>query len=355
MTTTAKDLWGLGGTRRLYLEAPLRPVSGELIQPTGFPSIGAAHFRKPGSHVTMLIVESEQSMANRLEGVCWDSAAQRPVADLEGMPYVHVDVQVARGETRPTSSLTEAHRLHSAYIVDAQGTFMKDFAEEAGIADDSPVDMQRLARTVFKYDPNSLVHGVFFANLNGRARLTRALYAMILGEDAEPVHYGGVKVDHIQSSRGAAGRDAEAGYGNIPYARTLWTCGRIRASFTLDLDLLQSYGLPEEALRFLVALSLWKIRRLLDGGMRLRTLCDLETDDDSGGIAARRPQGWPLPPLPDLTAALRESLEACRRAGLFADPPVTRLMWTEARAGATRRTKEQVAASQEEGGFVADR
>ena len=61
----------LATTPRLLLEAPLQPLQGTRFQPTGFPNLGAATYEGPGGE-RMLLVESAQSMANRLETVCWD-------------------------------------------------------------------------------------------------------------------------------------------------------------------------------------------------------------------------------------------------------------------------------------------
>ena len=70
---------------RLLLQAKLKPVQGSRFQPTGFPDLGAATFDGPGG-VKMLLVESAQSMANRLEAVCWDITANDWVAPLKGLP-----------------------------------------------------------------------------------------------------------------------------------------------------------------------------------------------------------------------------------------------------------------------------
>src|SRR5690349_20184305 len=93
---------------RTVLQADLVPLAGSLIQPTGFPDLGAAEFGNG-----MLLVESAQSMANWLEGTTWDSARNEQPAELSALPYVRI---VSPDGAFLSSSRLEAHRLASAYI-----------------------------------------------------------------------------------------------------------------------------------------------------------------------------------------------------------------------------------------------
>jgi len=70
-------------TSRTVIEAELMPLAGSLIQPTGFPDLGAAEFGND-----QLLVESAQSMANWLEGTTWDSGRNDQIAELAVLPYV---------------------------------------------------------------------------------------------------------------------------------------------------------------------------------------------------------------------------------------------------------------------------
>src|SRR6266852_4547597 len=67
------DLSALEPLDKLLFDIPLAPVQGDRFQPTGFPDLGAATYERPDG-TPMLLVESAQSMANRLEAVCWDAA-----------------------------------------------------------------------------------------------------------------------------------------------------------------------------------------------------------------------------------------------------------------------------------------
>ena len=81
------ELQALATEPRLLLEAELTPLQGSRFQPTGFPNLGAATYDGPDG-TPMLLVESAQSVANRLEAVCWDPVADHWVAPLNGLPYI---------------------------------------------------------------------------------------------------------------------------------------------------------------------------------------------------------------------------------------------------------------------------
>src|SRR4051794_26749783 len=98
---------------RLLLQAKLEVVQGSRFQPTGFPDVGAAVYRLPKSDKEQLLVESAQSVANRLEAAVWDEAENDLVAPLKGLSYVRI--KGGDGEIL-TTSIQEAHRLNSAYI-----------------------------------------------------------------------------------------------------------------------------------------------------------------------------------------------------------------------------------------------
>src|SRR3954467_14309884 len=65
---------------RLLFDVPVEAVQGSRFQPTGFPDLGAATYQ--AGDTDCLLVESAQSMANRLEATVWDAGANelRPVA-----------------------------------------------------------------------------------------------------------------------------------------------------------------------------------------------------------------------------------------------------------------------------------
>ena len=273
---------------RLLMQAQLKPVQGTRFQPTGFPDLGAAVYRSPGEDgnpVETILVESAQSMANRLEAVCWDDDHDSIVRALTGMPYVHVKLWE---EDQSTNSIIEPHRLNSPYILESEDTTVLDkLKQRLANRERGKVDLHELARVLVEMDTNSLVHGVFLAKKDlagGRYRLPRALSAFIEAVETSPADSGGVKNDPVDPSG-----DTSKGFGNVPFHRTEYTADRITAYFNLDLAQIRAYGLGESAERFLVTLALWKVRKFLDTGLRLRTACDL---DMVGQLNVIRPEGF---------------------------------------------------------------
>ena len=315
------DWQQLEGQPRLLMEARLKPVQGTRFQPTGFPDLGAAVYQAPGANgtsVEVVLVESAQSMANRLEAVCWEKNSDRPVDVLSGMPYVHIDLW-EEGQT--TNSIIEPHRLNSPYILEGADTTVLDkLKQRLANRERGQVDLHELARVLAEIDTNSLLHGVFLAKkelAGGRYRMPRALSAFIEAVETSPADSGGVKNDPVDPSG-----DTSRGFGNVPFHRTEYSAERITAYFNLDLAQIRAYGLGESAEQFLVTLALWKVRKFLDTGLRLRTACDFDAEGD---LEVTRPGGFTVPATMALEADLPSLIEACASLGLFADPPVTRL------------------------------
>jgi hypothetical protein len=181
---------------------------------------------------------------------------------------------------------------------------------------------------VFKWDPNSVLHGVFLEKLAGRLRMTRLLSGFLDAYDfTEEAASGGSRHDHVSPSAKAVGLSAEEGAGNIIYHRTEFAPKTIVAYFKFDLDQLRGYGLPPDAGDLLLALGLLKVRRLLGRGFKPRSNCDLKMVAED--ICVTGPKGFTVPAESDLLSILKRQIGACRAAGLFATPPVTNLTWSK--------------------------
>lgn len=289
---------------RLLLTIPLKPLQGDRFQPTGFPSLGAATYQTKAGQ--KLLVESAQSMANRFEATCWDMAKNRPVDALDGISHVTVN----RGGKFLTDSMLEAHRINSPYLLEGSDkTFFNKIKEELGGLAEGPIDRQKLAEVLLKYDVGSLIHGVFLAKkelAGGRLRIARALSGFIEASGAAIAASGGVKNDHVNPSG-----ETKAGFGNVPFARDEFVADRIDLHINLDLAQIRGFRLGNEAEHLLILLALYRVRKLVDGDLRLRTACDLEPVD-SNNLVATRPEDFVIPSLTELENALTSAIKACK-------------------------------------------
>lgn len=291
------------GTNRLYVTATLVPSMGDpRIQPTGFPDIGPVFYPDPsGEHGQICLIESEASMANRLEEVCVaDKYTGTLLPELAGLPYI----VVKKGERFMTASTLDGHRFASEYIMKAKlketnGDAKKDeklvdYVKQAleGSADNIPAaNVPRIFRLAMELDPLALIHG-FQISLKGELtfvglRSPRALTACIIGLNAQPVGVPGVRIDPIGTG------DA----GQAIFRKERIVAQTIQANFAIDVGLLSGMSVgavatkdeKEDAAskrteardnrrRLLIALSLWKVAKFLTAlsdGHRLRTECDL--------------------------------------------------------------------------------
>lgn len=346
---------------RILIEAALKPVQGTRFQPTGFPDLGPALYTAPDGTPTLL-VESAQSMANRLEDVCWDVSKETLVPTLEGLPYVEAKLEGISDTPQTTNSILEFHRLNSPYLMSGKNKsgklFKEVLSEEIGSQtksgasktkkkgnDDEDeeqdgesqdfagvVDLRNLAKVCFKYDPNSLIHGIFLEKIAGRLRHPRALSAFIEASGVDRADSGGVKIDRVLPKPSIAGVSAKEGFGNVPFSRTEFTAKSITAYFSIDLAQIRGYGLPESATNLLIALTLWKVREFLNSNMRLRTACELELINAAQSVTVSRPMNFNkagsfTEQVADLDDTIKKLIATCNEEKMFANPAKTELNW----------------------------
>ncbi len=298
---------------RLLMEVELTPVQGHRFQPTGFSDLGPAEYTAPDG-TTMLLVESTQSMANRLENVCWDDKEDDLIEVLEGLPYIHVELD--DGDSY-TNSILEAHRINSEYITGnkQKKDFDEELEEEIEYDEKKPVNFKKLYETLLKYDPNCLIHGVFLEEIAGRLKVPRMLSAFIEAKDVNQAQSGGVKFSRVEPG-------AKEGEGHVPFPRIEYTADEIKAYFNLDIAGIKGMDLDDDATDLIISLSLYKIQKFLEEGLRLRTACDLRTVDD---LKVTNNDDFELPATEDLEENIPSLIKKCADKDLFADPPVTEL------------------------------
>ena len=306
------DLLKSDGPVCLAITAKMEPVGGtDRFQPAGFPEVGHVIYDAPRvdegqtSKEKVCIVDSAASMANHLETVCLADAGSLELhADLKGLPYVvcqtDANAKITDGkvtsdtDTRSevASTFTEGHRIASDYFLDGridvseEQTFREALRDEFKIVEVKrdktyfipPETWWLIFKTLFKYDPNSLVHGVLFAK--EQIKVSRMLTAHMEAFGASRVGSSGVKFDRLQKTTS----------GQPIFAVDEETAERIVATFVLDLGLLRSYGRGEDRglnaneKGLLLKLALWKIGQLVVRPFRYRSNCLLKCSELSVAI-----------------------------------------------------------------------
>ncbi len=257
---------------RVVITASLELANGRFLQPTGFPDIGACIYRdKEGRR--WCLVESEQSMANRLEAVCMKPPGVW-VDELRGLPVIAVYDQ---GGDLLATNLTEPHRIASSYVLEGRmngNKCLRTILEQrlglrnggASWALDRRPELERL---IFGLDPAALLHGFQFVQWEFVGlRQTRLLHGRLEAElaDEPEVHYGMVKWDAIEPE---STREKRANKGQSIAAKSRIVPKEIVATFEIDmlglknLALDHDKGTNETKQRFLLALALWKIGAFL--------------------------------------------------------------------------------------------
>ncbi len=299
------------GCRRIFITAELEPSNGDpRIQPTGFPDIGPVLYPDPsGQHGLICLIESEASMANRLEEVCLaDKYTGTLKQAFSGLPYIKLTTNgKADGEFK-SGSTVDGHRFASEYIMSAKGrltgsgqaaqmnsyqapdttnTEMVELVKSRlGMpsGDSCPAgNVPEIFRLAMEYDPLSLIHGFQISVKNKLTfvglRSPRALTGSIIGMNCERVIVPGVRFDPIGTG------DA----GQAIFQKQRITAGKIEARFSIDVGLLAALRLDalqdlqpgqyqNARFQLLLAIALWKVAtflELLRVELSLRTECKL--------------------------------------------------------------------------------
>jgi len=347
-TTSSPPLLQFGGftiptgCRRIFITAELEPSNSDpRIQPTGFPDIGPVLYPDPAEKNGLIcLIESEASMANWLESVCFEPLRKHEgiLKDaFNGLPYLRAEKS---GELK-TSSTLDGHRFASDFLAKCTANFgggdktlaqhirdslvMTDGGKTMPIA-----NVPNVFPLVLGFDTMSLIHGFQISNEQISfvgLRLPRALSASVIGLGCERISVPGVKFN-------AGQLESESGQAIFQKARI--TAKKIETRFSIDVGLLTSLRLdapgtngtpgPHQAVRvqLLLAIALWKVAAFLDllsVELSLRTECKLrlKRDEKKNMIAPEFVcEGGPSPTFGDFPFATIAAASLAENGGLIA-------------------------------------
>jgi CRISPR-associated protein Csb1 len=298
------------GCRRIFITAELEPSNGDpRIQPTGFPDLGPVLYADPAEKDGLIcLIESEASMANRLEEVCLENRYEGTFKHgLAGLPYLRAQTGSEKSPVFKTASTLDGHRFASDFLAKGKAKFdqteqtLAEYIKTSlGMTNDgSTMPIGRVPDVfalVMRLDPMSLIHGFQISNEQISfvgLRLPRALTASITGLQCQRVTVPGVKFNVGQ---------VESDSGQAIFQKPRITAAKILARFSIDVGLLASLRLdavagrgepgPYQNARFqlLTALALWKVACFLDllrVEFSLRSECKLRLERNAeGGVTA---------------------------------------------------------------------
>lgn len=294
------------GCRRIFVTAELEPSNSDpRIQPTGFPDVGPVLYPDPAEKDGLIcIIESEASMANRLEEVCFSNKYEGTLKDtFAGLPYLKAQTGTGAAAVLKTTSTLDGHRFASDFLAKGRanfGTGDQTLAEHIkttlGMLEGGktmPIaNVPNVFPLVLGLDTMSLIHGFQISNEQISfvgLRLPRALSASVIGLGCERISVPGIKFNVGQV-------ESESGQAIFQKARI--TAKKIEARFSIDVGLLTSLRLDtpgengepgeHQAARgqLLLAIALWKVAAFLDllsVELSLRTECKLRIKKDAAG------------------------------------------------------------------------
>jgi len=300
------------GCRRIFITVELEPSNGDpRIQPTGFPDLGPVLYADPAEKDGLIcLIESEASMANRLEEVCMDNKYEGTLKPaLAGLPYLKAQAGNGSNAVFKTASTLDGHRFASDFLAKGRARFADDTEQTLADCIKTTLDMASDGSTmpiaripdvfvlVMGLDPMSLIHGFQVSNEQIKfvgLRLPRALTASIIGLQCQRVTVPGVKfnVGQVKSESGQP-----------IFQKPRITAKKIEARFSVDVGLLSSLRLDSldgqgqrgqhqtARLQLLIALALWKVAAFLDSmnvELSLRTECKLRLKREGGNVIAPR-------------------------------------------------------------------
>jgi CRISPR-associated protein Csb1 len=294
------------GCRRIFITAELEPSNGDpRIQPTGFPDIGPVLYPDPAEKDGLIcLIESEASMANRLEEVCFSNKYEGTLKEVfAGLPYLRAQTGTGANAVLRTASTLDGHRFASDFLAKGNATFgtsEQTLAEHIKTtlgmtADGKSMPIARVPDMfplVLSLDAMSLIHGFQISNEQISfvgLRMARALSASVIGTGCERISVPGIKfnVGQVESESGQA-----------IFQKPRITAKKIEARFSIDVGLLTSLRLdtpaangeagPHQAARaqLLLAIALWKVAAFLDllsVELSLRTECKLRLKRNDKG------------------------------------------------------------------------
>ncbi len=245
------------------------------FNPSTFPNVGRLIFRQKNQDC--LVLDSFASVSNMLEGTVQLPGTEAPIfADL---PYIRMIDQT--GAYRATS-LTLPHRIASGYLLKNKTALLN--GQRFGDSIKAEIVAKGLHTTLLKYCPMSLLHGVWFSQLEGgNYKISKSITGSLVAVDVKEAIVGGVSMDEVWKSADnldlsdfdKTDKASKLGVGMIPHATTRYVCEQVIGAFQIADLQIESYAIPSEGKKLLKALAIYEMLSFIETVPMHRTDCNL--------------------------------------------------------------------------------
>lgn len=245
------------------------------FNPSIFPNVGRLIFRQKDQDC--LIMDSFASVTNMFEGTIQLPGTEAPI--FKELPYIRMVDQT--GAYRATS-LTLPHRIASGYLLKNKSAKLN--GQDFGKSIKAEIIANGLHQTLLKYCPMSLLHGVWFSQLDGHYKVSKSITGSLVAVDVKEALVGGLSMDTVWKSADTldlrdfedAKKPSELGVGMIPHSTTRYVCDRVEGSFQIADLQIASYPIPDEGKRLLKALAVYEILSFIETVPMHRADCNLQ-------------------------------------------------------------------------------
>ena len=245
------------------------------FNPSTFPNIGRLIYRHKDQDC--LIMDSFASVSNMLEGTIQLPGTEAPV--FKELPYIRMVEQTG---AYCATSLTLPHRIASGYLLKNKSAKLN--GQDFGKSIKAEIVANGLHKTLLKYCPMSLLHGVWFSQLDGHYKVSKSITGSLTAVDVSEALTGGVSMDMVWKSADTldlkdfedAKKPSELGVGMIPHSTTRYVCDRVEGSFQIADLQIESYPIPDQGKRLLKALAVYEILSFIETVPMHRTDCNLQ-------------------------------------------------------------------------------
>ncbi|WP_373545317.1 type I-U CRISPR-associated protein Cas7 [Chamaesiphon sp.] len=250
-----------------------------LFNASTFPNVGQLIYHD--GTCDCLVLDSFASVTNMLEGTIQLPGTQQPIFD--GLPHIKM---VDSSDRYLSTSIILPHRLASGYLLKNKTAMLHNARFSETIQQE--IITSGLHITVLKYCPMSLLHGVWFSQIEGHYKIAKSIGGSLIAIDVREALVGGLLRDRVWSNAATlnlnnfdseAGKASELGIGMIPHNTKRFSCDRVEGYFQISNLQIDAYPIPDLGKRLITALATYEILKFIETVPIHRVDCSLKVID----------------------------------------------------------------------------